>query len=216
MTRLLLQAGANPDHASNIWLDRAIHIACHEARFYCQNPILIEYGADASASSRLRDSPLAFDASRNFAITVEALFKATSPVKHTKAVVAAINSNALNSLRKLMELGADCHGIDASGRSILHYAAIDGKGLTLELLANCRCKLPRPTADSAGYFPTDYVATRSAEEIPRSVLRDLFETEKVRLSEMQQEAEGLDLLDGAGDDNPELQFENAMEELGAL
>jgi ankyrin repeat protein len=36
VTIRLLEGGSDPDHSSKIWLDRAIHIACHEALMHQQ------------------------------------------------------------------------------------------------------------------------------------------------------------------------------------
>lgn len=118
-------------------------------------------------------------ASRNFAITVEALFGATHPSKHTRAVVAAVKHNALQSLRKLVELGADCMGVDATGKTILHHAAIHGLDLTLTLLSLYEKKLPAQTADQKGYYPIDYAIERSDSGLSRLVFESLFETDKV-------------------------------------
>lgn len=182
VTKRLLDAGADPNHASDIWLDRAIHIACHAERFHCQIPVLLSGGADASAASRLRDSPLEFAASRDFAATVEALFGATHPMKHTRAVVAAVKHNALLSLRKLVELGADCLGVDATGKTVLHHAAIHGLDPTLRLLNLYKRKLPAQTADDKGYFPIDYAIERSDGGISRLVFESLFETDEEGLT----------------------------------
>ncbi|KAF2493332.1 ankyrin [Lophium mytilinum] len=216
VTRRLLKAGADPDHASNIWLDRAIHIACHEERFHCQVPVLLEYGVDASASSRLRDSPLEFAASRDFAVTVEALFKATAPLKHTKAVIAAVKNNALQSLRKLMELGADCLGVDASGKTVLHHAALHGIDPTIRLLALYKRKLPRQTADNNGRFPIDYAAERSASELSRTVVESLFEIEEEELVELEEVIRQEARDEDEDEDESEIEFEDAVQELVAL
>lgn len=186
VTRRLLEAGADVNHASKIWLDRAIYIACHEERFHCQIPVLLEYGADTAANSRLRDSPLEFAASRDFAVTVEALFGATPPSKHTKAVIAAVKNNALQSLRKLMELGANCLGVDASGKTVLHHAALRGTDATVRLLALYKRRLRHNIADNDGRLPIDYAAKRSANELSRSVVMSLFEIEEEKLIEMEE------------------------------
>ena len=186
VTRRLLEAGANPNHASYIWLDRAIYIACHEEQFHCQIPVLLEYHADTSASSKLRDSPLAFAASRDFAVTVETLFDATPPLKHTTAVIAAVKSNALRSLGKLMELGASCTGVDASGKTVLHHAAWRGLDPTLRLLALYKHKFPSQTADNHGRFPREYAAERPASEVSMGAVESLFEIKQAGLVEMEE------------------------------
>ncbi|KPM35961.1 hypothetical protein AK830_g10613 [Neonectria ditissima] len=216
VTRKLLEAGADPNHASRIWLDRAIHIAYHEERFHCQVPVLLEYNADASASSRLRDSPLEFAASRDFLATVEALFDATPASKHTKAVVAAVKNNAVRSLRRLLELGASCLGVDASGKSVWHHAAMRGTEPTLRLLTLYKRHLPPKEADSSGRFPIDYVAVRSAGELSPSVVESLSEIDEDQVVELE-EANYLEARDeNEEEDESELEFEDAVQELAAL
>lgn len=177
VTRRLLLAGADPNHTSKIWLDRAIHIACNQERFHCQIPVLLEFGADASASSRLRDSPLKFAASQDFAVSVEVLIKATDPSKHTKAVIAAVKNDALQALQKLMELGADCTGVDAEGKTVLHHAAARGSDPTLRLLALYKHMLPHQTEDQSGRLPVEYARERSHGQLSREVLKSLFNVE---------------------------------------
>jgi ankyrin repeat protein len=211
VTRTLLEAGANPNHASNIWLDRPLHTACHREACHRNIPVLLEYGADAAASSRLRDSPLEFAASRNFAVTVEALFAATPPWKHTKAVIAAIKSHALASLSKLMELGANCDGVDASGKTILHYAAIYADEPTIELLALYKQNLPGAhTVDSCGRTSADYAAARPATELRRGIVESLLTGGTAEIGRVFT-AEGLDESDNECDS--ELEFEDAVEEI---
>jgi len=212
VTRALLEAGADPNHASDIWLDRALHTACHRENFHCHIPVLLEYGADAAASSRLRDSPLEFAASRDFAVTVEALFAATPTWKHTKAIIAAIKNHALRSLGKLMELGANCDGVDASGRTILHYAAIYADDVTIQLLALYKHNFFHAihTLDDCGRAPGDYAAVRLATEISPGIMESLLAIDKAEagrvitmkdLDEIEEECES------------ELEFEDAVEEL---
>ncbi|KAH8759371.1 ankyrin repeat-containing domain protein [Diaporthe sp. PMI_573] len=245
VTKCLLDADSNPNHASLIWLDRAIHIACHAERFHCQIPMLLSAGADASASSRLRDSPLEFAASLDFAATVaasldfaatvEALFAATDPSKHTLAVVAAVKNNALNSLRKLLEMGANCLVADSSGRTMLHYAAIHGLDPTVRLLGLYKRKLPCQSADDMGRFPADYAAERPGNELSRVVFGSLFDSEETAIATVeetyQQEFCGLNYnhevdevdevdVDGGEDegdeDEEDLEFEDAVQELISL
>jgi ankyrin repeat protein len=225
VTKCLLDADSNPNHASLIWLDRAIHIACHAERFHCQIPMLLSAGADASASSRLRDSPLEFAASLDFAATVEALFAATDPSKHTLAVVAAVKNNALNSLRKLLEMGANCLVADSSGRTVLHYAAIHGLDPTVRLLGLYKRKLPCQSVDDMGRFPADYSAERPGNELSRVVFGSLFDSEEMAMATVeetyQQEFCGLNYnhevdevnVDGGEED---LEFEDAVQELISL
>lgn len=210
VTERLLDAKADPNAASYIWLDRAIHIACHEERFNVQIPVLLKFGADASASSRLRDSPLAFAATRDFASTVEILFPHTDPRKHSKAIMAAVKSNSLRSLRKLLELNADCHGVDAAGKTVLHHAAISGSDATLRILAVYKRRMPLQTTDDHGHYPIDHVAKRIERELPRDVLEMLFDVDDNKVTELEEDS-GVELSDE--DDDTEGDYEDAEEEL---
>ena len=150
--------------------------------------------------------------SANPAVTVEALFAATPPWKHTKAIIAAIKHHALRSLGKLMELGANCDGVDASGRTILHYAAIYADDVTIQLLAAYRHNFLHAihTLDDCGRAPADYAAVRPATELSPGIMESLLGIDKAEadrvittedLDEVEEECES------------ELEFEDAVEEL---
>ena len=217
VTGLLLAAGADANHTTSARLERSIHVACHAEASHCHISELLKYGADAAAGTRLWGSPLEIAADRDFAVTVDALFAATPIRKHATAVMAAVKGNCLRSLRKLLELGADCWGRDESGKTVLHHAAIHGDDDTLWQLFLYRHRLPSPTVDDQGMYPIQYARNRSGTEISTSLVENLFEIveEEVEKEECDFDA-WFDCNDEWDDAGSEENFQDAVQEIVGL
>jgi ankyrin repeat protein len=149
ITEILLENGANVNYPSDVFLDTPLHIAVRFERLCHHIPNLFEYGADASLSSKLYDSPLEFAAGRNFA-SVEFLVKPTPVEKHMKAYVAAIKNSALQAIEELMKQDADLGGPDAVGKTVSHHAALHGSIEVVELLSTARFPPSIELQDHAG------------------------------------------------------------------
>lgn len=160
----LLQAGADPNLSSKVFRDTPLHIACRARGLACHIPGLLQYHADASLPCKMYDSALEFAASRGYGGTVELLVQSTPRDRHTKAVIAAMRSDALEALESLLRNGADCSGIDSDGKNILHHTAIHASNNTLCLLLKYGVTASHHQPDHTGSTPVDIMARRSSNE----------------------------------------------------
>jgi ankyrin repeat protein len=164
ITRLLLEHGADPNHPSDIFLERPLHIAVRFERLRGHSPVLFQYGADASLATKVGILALTHAAVRDYPLLVELLVKETPRELHIIACIAAIKQLALRALGELLKQGAELAGSDHTGKTVWHYAAEGGNIQVVQLLRTAKYLPSIHLRDHAGLTAKD-IATEKCQEI---------------------------------------------------
>jgi ankyrin repeat protein len=155
--RILIARGADVKARSASTHD-ALTIAAAYRGTAASIEALIRAGAEVQPAGdiRVRNTPLMF-ASMTGDLTNVKLLLSSGAQPSEKALSQAVTFGYLETVRTLIEAGADTGLVDGSGVNLLHWAAITGRPALVPILAAAH--VPVNATDDRGFTPLMYAAT---------------------------------------------------------
>jgi ankyrin repeat protein len=131
---------------------------------------LLEHGANAAAKDSKGWNALTWAADRDDVSTLSVLLKHSPNLANdaANALFQAAMKNHVESLKTLLDNGADVNGTDKDGRTALHYAAESGDGDTLKFLLDHNADLNHKTTE--GSTPLMLAVKRGEKGMVESLL----------------------------------------------